>query len=182
MGQMSDPVHTIILCEDLQLRCFIRRFLLKRGWNARQIREVALPDGGGAGVTWVKEKLPDELKAYRSRSCHAETALIVGCDADDETVPGRIQSLRDACDEVGVPFRQANERIVFVIPKRNIETWLAYLRAESVNEVAAYRKYAYESDCRDQVAALDEMCAHQSLEPEPAPPSLLLACAEFNRL
>lgn len=179
---MSDPVHTIILCEDLQLRCFIRRFLLKRGWHPRQIREVALPTAGGAGVTWVKEKLPDELKAYRSRSSHAETALIVGCDADNETVAGRIQTLKDACDEVDVQFRQENERIVFVIPRRNIETWLAYLRVETVNETDAYRKYEHESDCRDQVSALDEMCQSQKLEPAPAPPSLILACEEFKRL
>lgn len=178
---MSDPVHTIILCEDLQLRCFIRRFLLKRGWHTRQIREVALP-AAGAGVSWVKEKLPDELKAYRSRSCHAQTAIIVGCDADNETVAGRIQTLKEACDEVDVQFRQENERIVFVIPRRNIETWLAYLRAEPINETEAFRKYEHESDCRDQVSALDEMCRKQQLEPDPPPPSLVSACAEFNRL
>lgn len=179
---MSDPVHTIILSEDLQLRCLIRRFLLKRGWQARQIREVALPAGGGAGVTWVKQKLPEELKAFRSRGFHAATALIVGCDADNETVEGRIQSLRDACDEAGVPFRQDGERIIFVIPKRNVETWLAYLRAEAINEVDAYRKYNHESDCREQVSALDVMCSRQRLVPDPPPPSLVLACSEFSRL
>lgn len=179
---MSDPVHTIIICEDLQLRCFIRRFLLKRGWHARQIREVALPVGGGAGVSWVKEKLPEEIKAYRSRSARATTCLVVGCDADDGTVENRIQNLRDACVAAGVPFRGLTERVSFAIPKRNIETWLAYLRGENVNETDVYRKYKYESECRAQVACLNNMCQVQHLEPAPPLPSLVFACEEFKRI
>jgi len=179
---MSDPVHTIILCEDLQLRCFIRRFLLKRGWHARQIREVALPAGGGAGVTWVRKNLPNELQAYRSRNALAETCLVVGCDADDKTVEGRIQRLTEACTAAGVPFRTNDERVALAVPKRNIETWLAYLRGTVVNEEDAYPKYKHESECRNQVAHLDEMSQKQHLEPEPPPPSLVLACEEFKRI
>jgi hypothetical protein len=179
---MSDPVYTIILCEDLQLRCFIRRFLLKQGSHARQIREVDLPIGGGAGVSWVCRKLADELKAFRSRSCHAATALVIGCDADNKTAEDRIQMLRDACAEAGVPFRRNEERIALAIPKRNIETWLAYLRGTSVNEIEVYPKYENERDCRDQVVRLDDLCRRQRLEPEPPPPSLLLACEEFKRI
>jgi hypothetical protein len=179
---MSDPVLTIILSEDLQLRCFIRRFLLKRGWHARHIREISLPVGGGAGVRWVREKLPDELKAYRSRNARAATSLVVGCDADDQTVENRIQSLKDACTAAGVPFRNDAERVAFAIPKRNIETWLAYLRGTIVNENDAYPKYRYESECREQVTRLDEMCQKQKLEPAPPPPSLAHACEEFSRI
>jgi hypothetical protein len=179
---MSDPVHTIILCEDLQLRCFIRRILIKRGWHPGQIHEVNLPTGGGAGVSWVKAKLPDELKAFRSRNALAETCLVVGCDADNETVEGRLQRLRDACVAADVPFRTPNERIVFALPKRNIETWLAYLRGENVNENDVYPKYHYESDCRGQVTHLNKMCQNQRLEPTPPLPSLVLACDEFNRI
>jgi len=179
---MSDPVYTIIFCEDLQLRCFIRRFLRKRGWDARDIHEVDLPVGGGAGVSWVREKFPDELKAYRSRNAHAATSLIIGCDADDQTVENRIQSLRDACTAAGVPFRSNTESIAFAIPKRNIETWLAYLRGTIVNENDAYPKYKFESECREQVARLDEMCQNQKLEPAPPPPSLANACDEFKRI
>jgi hypothetical protein len=178
---MSDPVYTIILCEDLQLRCFIRRFLLKRGWHARQIREVALPTSG-AGVSWACRKLAEELKAYRSRSCHAATCLVVGCDADDGTVEDRIQMLRDTCAEAGAPFRRNDEHIALAIPKRNIETWLAYLRGTGVNEVEVYPKYENERDCRDQVVRLDDLCRRQRLEPEPPPPSLVLACEEFKRI
>ena len=138
--------------------------------------------GGGAGVSWVREKLPDELKGYRSRNARAATSLVVGCDADDQTVENRIQSLKDDCTAAGVPFRSNAERVAFAIPKRNIETWLAYLRGTIVNEYDAYPKYGFESECRGQVARLDEMCQNQKLEPVPPPPSLAIACEEFNRI
>jgi hypothetical protein len=181
MGDVSDAVHTIILCEDLQLECFVRRFLIKQGWSSRQIRTIAIPPSG-AGINWLQEKLPNELRAYRSRNARAQTCLVVGCDADQHTVESRIQTLRNACVAAQVPFRTDVERIALAIPKRNIETWLAYLRGTSVDELQAYPKYKYESECRDQVARLDGMCRSQNLEPKPPPPSLVSACGEFNRI
>lgn len=176
-----DAVGVVILSEDIQLECFIRRFLLKRNWNTHQIRTETLPQGRGSGEQWVREKFLNELKAYRSRSSRAATCLIVASDADDKTVKERIQTFEKMCAENGVDFRQQNERVAFIIPRRNIETWLAHLRGESVDEVESYSKYQYESDCRDQVAKLDEMCRQQKLVPEP-PPSLASACDEFKRL
>lgn len=179
---MSAPVHTVILCEDLQLECFVRRFLIKRGWERRQIFSVPLPANGGAGYSWVLKKLPDELKAYRSRNAHAETCLIVGLDADNETIDERIDRLRRACKEADLEFRRADERIALAIPRRNIETWLEYLRGRNVDEVTVYTKYDRQSDCRDQVTRLDDLCRHQRLEPDQPPPSLVFACEEFTRI
>jgi hypothetical protein len=97
-------------------------------------------------------------------------------------VEERIQTFKDACAEAAISFRQDNERVVFVIPKRNIETWLAYLRGEQVDETRVYPKYESESDCKNQVTRLDEMCRRQILEPELPPPSLIAACSEFQRI
>jgi hypothetical protein len=177
-----DAVHTVVLCEDTQTECFIRRFLVKQNWDRRQIRTETLPAGKGSGLVWVREKFVNELKAYRSRSTRAATCLIVAADADDMTVEERIRTLKDACAGVAVPFRQDDEHVIFVIPRRNIETWLAFLRGESVNEVDAYRKYDNESDCRGQVAKLDDCCRRKKLEPDPPPPSLAATCAEFKRI
>ena len=176
-----DAVGVVILSEDTQSECFIRRFLHKRGWDRRQIRTETLPRGKGSGEQWVREKFINELKAYRSRSSRAATCLIVASDADDKTVEQRIQTFKAMCAEAGVPYRNEGERVAFIIPRRNIETWLAFLRGENVNEVQSYRKYGYEAECRDQVVRLDEMCRRQKLEPEP-PPSLETACNEFKRI
>jgi len=178
----QDAVLAVLLCEDTQTECFIRRFLVKRNWDRRQIRAETLPAGKGSGLVWVREKFVNELKAYRSRSARAATCLIVASDADDKTVEDRIQTFKDACVEATVAFRQEGERVIFVIPRRNIETWLAYLRGRMVNETDAYPKYDNESDCRDQVTMLDDLCRRQKLEPEPPPPSLAAACSEFKRI
>ena len=131
---------------------------------------------------WVRERFVKELRACRSRSTRAQTCLIVASDADDKEVEERIQTFKDACAEAAISFRQDNERVVFVIPKRNIETWLAYLRGEQVDETRVYPKYESESDCKNQVTRLDEMCRRQILEPELPPPSLIAACSEFQRI
>lgn len=176
-----DAVGVVILSEDTQSECFMRRFLHRRGWDRRQIRVETLPRGQGSGEQWVREKFINELKAYRSRSSRAATCLIVASDADDKTVNERIQTFRNMCDEAGVAFRKEGERIALIIPRRNIETWLAYLRGEAVNEVESYRKYGFESECREQVVRLDEMCRQQKLAPQP-PASLESACNEFKRI
>ena len=177
-----DSVLAVVLCEDTQTECFIRRFLVKRDWNRRQIRTETLPAGKGSGLVWVREKFVKELKAYRSRSTRAATCLIVASDADDKTVEERIQTFKNACVEASVPFRKEGERVIFVIPRRNLETWLAYLRDQAVNEVDTYSKYDNESDCRVQVAKLDDLCRRQKFEPEPPPPSLATTCSEFKRI
>ena len=72
-----------------------------------------------------------------------------------------------------------DERVLLVIPKRNIETWLAYLRGEAVDEETEYRRYDCESRCRADVDRLDEMCGRGELENVP-PPSLERCCKDFN--
>ncbi len=179
---MSQPVHTILFCEDLQLRVFVRRLLLKRGWERRQIDEVPIP-AGGAGVSWLREELPRQLAAFRSRNARAQTSLIIGCDADEKTVAERIAWLEGGCTAAGVRLRAPDERVALAIPRRNIETWLRYLRGEPVNETEAFPKYETESDCRGEVALLSEICGNQARWPGGAPPdSLLRACGEFQRL
>lgn len=178
----QDAALAVVLCEDTQTECFIRRLLLERNWNRRQIRTVTLPAGKGSGLVWVRDHFVNELRACRSRTARAATCLIVAADADEKSVEDRIQTFAVACADAGVPFRQDGERVLFIVPKRNIETWLAYLRGQLVNETEAYPKYDTESDCRGQVVKLAQMCRRQRLEPEPPPPSLTSACAEFKRL
>jgi hypothetical protein len=177
-----DGVQVVVLCEDTQTECFIRRFLVKQNWNRRKIRFETLPAGRGSGLVWVREKFVSELKAFRRRNTRMDTCLIVAADADNLTLEKRIQTFKQACAEAQVPFRQDREKVAFIIPSRNIETWLAYLRGKKVNETAAFPRYDSESDCKSQVDALDEMCRRQSLEPKPAPPSLVSACEEFRRI
>lgn len=77
--------------------------------------------------------------------------------------------------------RAETRLVVVAVPTWNIETWLAYLRGESVDESRDDypRLDKSESGCQPQVEALAEMCRRRELR-EPPPPSLTAACREVR--
>ncbi|MBF0109991.1 MAG: hypothetical protein HQL76_12525 [Magnetococcales bacterium] len=158
---------------------FIRRFLKLRGWRQHDFRAEIAPTGRGSGEQWVRERFPDELEAQRAHG--SNTVLVVGTDADTKSVADRIATLDRACRERKVQPKTLQDTVVMVVPKRNIETWFAYLRGETTNEDEEYRRYDNESDCRNDVRSLDEMCRRKELH-NPAPPSLQMACREYQRM
>jgi len=181
---MSRPARIMILCEDRQQYSFVRHFLMNRGCGPDDIRKPRRRSNGGSGEQYVREQFPVELKAYRSQANHQlGIGLVVVIDADRQKVVDRIRAFDVACDEHGVPRRRQDERVLYVIPKRNIETWLAYLRGETrgetVDEKKKFRKYDYPSDCHAEVDKLDAMCKAEKLDPVP-PPSLERCCDEFK--
>jgi hypothetical protein len=182
VGQVSTGgVQVVILCEDQQQECFIRRFLILRRCESHELYVRKPRPGRGSAEQFVREEFPRELKAYRSRSSRCAVCLIVCIDADNLSVEERTNALMKACTDTGVSLRRNGEKVCFVVPKRNIETWLAYLRGEPVDEQGTYRKYSCPSDCQGDVKRLDEMCRQQKLRPN-VPPSLALACEEFKLL
>lgn len=170
-------VQVVILSEDLQTATFIRRFLRERGYKNHQLRVEVAPKGKGSGEQWVRDQYPYELRARREKN----TVLIVGTDADEMTVAQRIGTLDGQCRSENVAVRTAQEPVIMAIPKRNIETWFAYLRGENPNEVDTYPRYRYESDCRVDVKVLGEMCKKGQMA-QPPEPSLQAACIEFQRI
>lgn len=178
---MSKPAKITILCEDRLQACFVRRFLMNRRWTPRDIRENFNPPGRGSGEQYVRERFPDELKAYRSQASYKRTGLIVVIDADTQKVTDRVRAFDSACKGKGVEPRQKNEKVLYVIPRRNIETWLAYLRGEQVDEETDKKrlKHGHESQCHAEADKLDAMCKAEKLDPVP-PPSLERCCVEFQ--
>jgi hypothetical protein len=171
-------VRLILLCEDQQLACFARRFLKRRGWNAHDIREEIAPAGEGSGEQWVRERFPDELMSIRKRQ---GSALIVCTDADTGTVEERTATLYQICTDKKIPVPTPQDAVAMIVPKRNIETWFAYLRGETINENDTYRRYTKERECQPDVNALDEMCLQSKLR-EPAPASLTAACQQAQKI
>ncbi|MDP3186154.1 MAG: hypothetical protein Q8M58_12870, partial [Anaerolineales bacterium] len=67
------------------------------------------------------------------------------------------------------------------IPRRNIETWICFLKGQEVDETTEYAHFKRrEGDCKPVVQAL----ARNRREPLPeiAPPSLKTACQELPRI
>lgn len=172
-------VSITLLCEDLQTDVFVRRFLKHRNFRSRDIRTLPLPGGRQSGEQWVRERYPTELRAIRRRQ---GAYLIVITDADTQSTAVRRAQLDTACDEKEIPRRDDGDPVLVIVPRRNIETWLAYLGGATVDENTAYRKLKRESDCVTQANSLYRMCHDEQRLDEGAPPSLREACGEYPKL
>jgi hypothetical protein len=102
------------------------------------MRIVESPSGRGSAEQWIRDRFAREVEAIRRRS--AGTKLIVLVDADNHTVQQRKSQLDLALRETGVRIEKDNRRIVCLIPKRNMETWILCLNYEQVNEDADYKR------------------------------------------
>ncbi len=177
---MPRYTQIVILCEDRQQEVFARHFLVSCGVNRHRIRAEVAPVGLGSGERYVRKRYPPEVQAYRSRCRHLNIALAVLIDADMNDVEERLRQLTSELTEKSLAERQSDERIAIFVPRRNIETWIHYLRGETVNEVEVYPKLERESICKPLVAELAKN-RHDPL-PDSAPDSLKIACDELSRI
>ncbi len=174
---MSRRAQLVLLCEDSQHEAFARRFLKRMGWNRHRIRVEKAPGGRGSGEQFVRARFPLELGEHRRR--HAAQALVVMLDGDADGVDARVRGLDDACTAKGIPARRPGEPVAAFVPTWNIETWLAYLDGESVDEARKdYPRLRPERECGRHVKVLVAMCRDGKLRP-PEPPSLVSACEEY---
>lgn len=172
------PAQFIVLCEDKQQRVFVRRFLKPR--TNHPIRIVSAPPAEGAAEQFVREQYPKELRALRAATVNA--VLIVMIDGDPAAGPTeRSRQLDTSCRQFDIPPRRSGEPVAVLVPKRNIETWLAYLDGTTVNETDNYPRLDPPSDCKTHVRTLADMCSRRRLR-QPTPPSLVAACNEFRNL
>jgi hypothetical protein len=173
-------VQTVVLCEDLQHEVFVSRFLKQtRRANNYTITVQRSPKGQGSGAQFVIDHFPDEVRAYRSKSSYLGLCLIVVIDADVFTVEDRIHQLEESLAATGQVQRTAAERIVILVPKRNIETWIRYLDGNDCDETTAYPKLPEESHCMSAVRKLVDV--YPDGISDQAPNSLLAACVEAQR-
>ena len=171
---MTRPKITV-LCEDKQHESFIRRFLKKRN---RQIYAVLRPKtSAGAGEQFVRDHYPAYLDAIRKRG----GVLVVMIDSDHYSRAQRLKQMDEACHQKGVLPLTRGDKVALFIPQRNIETWLAFLYGEIVNETDTYPRLERERECRKHVDALEQMCVAGKLR-APAPASLEAACREYHNV
>lgn len=173
-------VHYVLVCEDQQHETFARRFLreTKLVTDPYQLRVERSPRGRGAADRFVQETYVTELDA--GRRTHVATTLLVRADGDAVGVNERLRRLDEACRQRGVAVRSAEDRVAVFIPTWNIETWLAYLDDQNVDESRKdYPRLARPRDCQRHVSVLADMCRRAELRP-PAPESLKAACEEYG--
>lgn len=178
---MSRNVRIVLLCEDQQHEVFVRRFLKKGPWTVRDLRVERAPSGRGSAEYFVRDRFPDELQSVRSKGGE-QAYVIVMVDGDAYGVGKRKASLGAACEEQGVAPPGNLDHVLICVPTWNIETWLAYLRGEAVDETnKGYPRLARARDCAPLVNKLVAMCNERTLR-EPAPTSLVETCVDHQRV
>ena len=176
---MARNANVVILCEDRQQEAFARRFLKRAGYNPRRFRVEISPKAKGSAEQFVRLQFPKELEYYRSKQHKVGQLLIAVTDADRQDVADRIRQIHQQVKEADMEERQIDEKVAIFVPSRNIETWLAYLDGQTVNEDDTYPKLDHEGECQRHVDSLYEMCQQGSLR-LPSPPSLDGACREYR--
>ena len=168
-------IKIIVLCEDKQHAVFALRFLKKR--KLQGYANFPPESGKGSGEQFVRENYPKYLDATRNRNGQ----LAVMTDGNTIGASERMKQLDNACKAQNIEPRKPADKAVVFIPTRNIETWLAYLDGEAVDETQPYPRLAKERECKRHVNVLAKMCDVGALR-TPAPPSLLEACKEYQKL
>lgn len=137
---MSRAALVVVLGEDKNKRQqnLIRKYLKRRGFSDRQIRDVACPVGETPGISFVLSRFASEVHDLRVATY--SRGLIVAIDADDKTVEERKSELLGRLKEVGEAARGEQEAVAIVVPRRNVETWIWYLDGNAVDEITDYKR------------------------------------------
>jgi len=132
---MSKPKFQFtVLCEDMNHYLFISSYL-KHKHSIGRVHLKISPAGKGSGEQYVRDHFAKEVKAHRSKSGQ-NAALIVVTDVDTYTFDRRWRSLTKNLDK---PLSE-NDKIIILIPARNIETWFRYAdNPEDCNETDDYK-------------------------------------------
>ncbi len=175
-------VQVVLLMEDKQQRTFVTRLL--QALNPKvKFRSLPLPAGHGAGEQHVRQRYAPEVQELRQRSGHLWLALVVVLDADRGEVADRQGQLAAQLKSAELEPRAADEPIVHLIPRRNIETWITYLSGQPVNETDTYpRLTGRERECQPAVDRFVELYRSDQALPVDCPPSLVTAFNELRRL
>ncbi len=181
---MSRAAMVFILGEDKNKRQqnLIRKYLKKRGFSDRQIRDLPCPVGETPGITFVLSRYSSEV--HDLRAAPYSRGLIVAIDADEESVETRKAQLNARLSEAGEPARGEQEPIAIVVPKRNVETWVWYLDGNAVDESTDYKRTSVRDnhDMAHAKRAFAEFIVSGQATSKECPPSLQDARVELLRI
>ena len=124
-----------------------------------------------------------DLRAYRARAARAQSLLVVAIDADAGDVARRSRQLEDSLVAEGLSPRTRAEKIIHLIPKRNVETWILNLNGHPVDEETDYSRHPdVEGLILPAAQTLYDWTRPNAVIPPHCVPSLRLAIDELRRL
>jgi hypothetical protein len=132
---MSSPSQIHILVEDKRQEMFIRRFLLRRGFDKRKMVFSPVPEGRGSGKQWVHANFANQVRVCRQRNSRASTSMFAMMDADELTVARCLSDLdNELVQSTQKPLDKIHDPIARLIPKWSVETWILYLSSIGASE------------------------------------------------
>ncbi len=140
----------VVVVEDRQLGQFTRRTLQALGYELSKVRfRSDYPRGGkGSGKRYVEEQYPREVSTLR-RKPGENRAVVIGTDADQQTVKERSRALDNKLSDAIKSSRTSDERVVYWIPKWHVETWGLHLTGTEVQEDRPYKNESLEINWRE---------------------------------
>ncbi len=175
---MSKPKFRFtVLCEDKNHYYFIKSYLeCKYSSGHGSFRPKISPEGKGSAEQYVRDNFAEEVKNHRKYG----NVLIVVTDADNYTFDERLQTLNQTLTKNLYKQLSKDDKIIVLIPARNIETWFRYAdNPEDCNENKDYKQEYDEEVTPKQYGAKyakGNIFCNGSLK------ALQKACKELNRL
>jgi hypothetical protein len=172
----------VVLCEDIAQGNLVRHFAKHCGLVDSPTRQVVIkPCSSGCGFDHVIRELPAEISELRSKAVASKLLVAcIDCDTDDNN--GRMRAFASSIANAGLSPISNTERVLFLFPQRNIETWIFALANEQHADPASdYKRAVRNVSVKNQAARLAELCQRRE-QPDWFPESLIHACAEYNRL
>ncbi len=158
-----------ILCEDRAHFSFVNTFLKKMGY-ARGIYQIPFPTK--CGKDHVIRNFPKNVKELRKKGLRSR-ALVAILDADNHTID---QDRKVLLATLGNEPITSSDKVLIVIPKWEIETWVLFLSGQTVDEsIKCPEDRKIKDKIKDAAKKLAEHCQANSL-PKDAPPSLKTLC------
>ncbi len=148
MGR-KQGVDIVAIVEDQALARFVFKALKAFGYDRHKIRiRPDYPRGEGSGKQYVELKYREEIRTFRQKS-RENRALLLGTDADEQSVEERVRVLNAQMSKANQEPRGFDERIVYWIPKWHVETWGLHLTGTVVQEDVPYKNRSKSVDWRE---------------------------------
>lgn len=174
-----------ILCEDQKHYNFVRTFFKSLRVSDRKFLSCPLVEGACSAEGHVRELLPAKLTKVRKSAENIFLVVVSDADKNDHNMSDRVKQWNEELHSRGLPEICKEDRVLCLVPKRNIETWFAWIDGEEAgNETKDYKqryKKAKAGDYGKRFYKKYEEYRNRGLGCDDVPRSLRDACAEFGR-
>ena len=130
MARNLEKYRVRVLCEDRAQYEFIRGFLTDQGIknNRRISPSHSLPEGTQSGEQFVREHFTADFRTYARRRENILLVVVQDIDRADKSVDDAKNEFSRLVHDAGMRGFAAADKLLFVFPKRNIETWFEWLQ------------------------------------------------------